>query len=73
MAEKDGRINNTISELERLQGVANEMLDSHVRVLMHEKPYGTSFGLTKLETFKPAGTQLNYVNALKIVRDSTLT
>jgi hypothetical protein len=69
MAE-NGRLNNIIAGLDRLQREANEILDGHVRVLMHSKPYGTSFGLTKMETFLPAGTTLNYAAALKIVRDS---
>ncbi len=66
---ENGRLINTIADLERLQRDANEMLDSYVRVLMHSKPYGTSFGQTKIETYKSAGTTLNYAGALKIVRD----
>jgi hypothetical protein len=70
MATNTGRLDNIIKELERWQGAANEVLDHHVQVLLCDMPRGTSFGKVKLRTFMPAGITLDYVNALKMVRDT---
>jgi hypothetical protein len=63
------RLNSIIAGLKRLQRDANEILDGRVRILLHTKPHGTSFGQTKMEAFKAAGTTLNYVRALEMARD----
>jgi hypothetical protein len=64
------RLDRIISELERLHGDAQEIFDTHIDVLLRDKPHGTSFGVTKLsELAEPAGSTLDYVRALKLVRE----
>lgn len=64
------RIDRLISDLQRIQGDANAIFDAHVDVMLRAAPYGTSFGATKYELLAPAGSTLNYVKALGVIRDT---
>jgi hypothetical protein len=64
-----GRLDNIIRELERLHKDAQDIFNAHVDVVRCQSP-GTSFGVLKAyEICTPAGSALNYINALKIVRE----
>jgi hypothetical protein len=70
MAQSVSRLDRIITELEKLQSEANDIFDAHVDVVMCDLPRGTSFGATKLrEIAEPAGLTINYVKALKLLRD----
>ena len=63
-----GRLDRIIAELERLHDDAQDIFDAHidfVRCRMPEVPFGV---LKSREIAGPAGNSLNYINALKIVR-----
>jgi hypothetical protein len=63
-----GRLDNIIKELERLHHDAQDIFDAHVDLVRCQMPE-VSFGILKSrEIAAPAGNSLNYVNALKIVR-----
>ena len=64
------RVQQTIDQLEELHQQAHEIFDARVEVILAGQPYGTSFGATKVNCiFAPAGRTLNYVQALKNLRD----
>jgi hypothetical protein len=70
MAPAVGRIDNTIKELERLHAVARDIIDAHVDYVRCKTP-GVPAGIVEqCEINGPAGSALNYVAALKIVRKS---
>jgi hypothetical protein len=63
-----GRLDNIIKELERLHNDAHDIIDAHVDSVRCLTP-GIPFGVLKSrEIAGPAGNSLNYINALKIVR-----
>jgi hypothetical protein len=70
MAPNTGRLDHIIDELRRLHADADNILDAHVNCLLRDLPPGTSFGATKYRALEPAGRALNYVEALRLVRDS---
>jgi hypothetical protein len=73
MARSVKRLDRIIAELEKLHNEANDIFDAHVDVVMCDLPRGTSFGVTKLrEITEPAGLTLNYVKALKLIRDRAI-
>lgn len=64
-----GRLDNIIKELERLHGDAQDIFDAHIEVVRCQTP-GIPFGVLKsCEIANPAGSSLNYIAALKIVRE----
>ena len=64
-----GRLDKIITQLERLQSDASEIIDAHVTALHCQYPPGTSWGATKAAyIFPQAGSQLNFVKALKFIR-----
>jgi hypothetical protein len=63
-----GRLDRIVNELERLQHDAQEILDHHVDYLKCSSPT-VPFGTLKARAIaQPAGSEINYVKALKIVR-----
>jgi hypothetical protein len=66
-----GRVDETIAGLERFQRVARDILDAYVDARLCDAPPGTPFGSLKyFEIAQPAGSALNYIAALKLVRDN---
>ena len=64
-----GRLDRIIRELEQLHNEAQQIFDAHVEVECCRSP-GIPFGTIKMcEIAGPAGSTLNYINALKIVRE----
>ncbi len=64
-----GRLDRIIRELEQLHDEAQGIFDAHVEVERCRNP-GIPFGTIKMcEIAGPAGSSLNYINALKIVRE----
>ena len=64
-----GRLDRIINELERLHDEAQDILDAHIEVERCRIP-GIPFGTIKMcEIAGPAGSSLNYIKALKIVRE----
>ena len=73
MARNVSRLDSIIEQLEGLHGDAQNIFDAHVDCLMCDQPRGTSFGMLKArEITTPAGSALNYVKALKLVRERIL-
>jgi hypothetical protein len=63
-----GRLDRIINELEELHNEAQSIFDAHVEVERCRSP-GVPFGtIKKCEIAGPAGSALNYIQALKIVR-----
>jgi hypothetical protein len=64
-----GRLDNIISELERLHADAQDIFDAHINYRFHVERGKVPFGVLKSrEIAAPAGSAINYVEALKIVR-----
>ena len=64
-----GRLDRIIRELEQLHKEAQDIFDAHVDVMRCQSP-GLSWGVLKsCEIATPAGSTLNYIAALKIVRE----
>ena len=64
-----GRLDRIIDDLERLHDEAQDIFDAHIEVercRIPQVPFGT---LKMCEIAAPAGSALNYVQALKIVRE----
>jgi hypothetical protein len=70
MAPNTGRLDRIIEELRRLHADADDIIDSHVNVVLCDLPSCTSFGETKYRVLEPAGRSINYIAALKLVKDS---
>ncbi len=65
-----GRLDRIVTELERLQKDADEILDTYTDQLVSKEPAGTSWGVTKYSRVAyPAGSTINRVAALKMLRD----
>jgi len=65
-----GRLDDTIAQFEKLQEVAQEIIDAHVERLRAQTP-GIPFGVLKsCSIINRAGPDINYVKALKIVREN---
>jgi hypothetical protein len=68
-----GRLDHIVSELERLNSDAQEILNHHIDCLKRGSPT-TPFGTLKArEILQPAGTAPNLIAALKIVRQRILS
>ena len=64
-----GRLDDIIAQLEKLQKDAQEIFDAHVDELRCNTPCA-SFGVLKTRAIAaPAGSTLNYVAALKMLRE----
>lgn len=64
-----GRLDRIMRELGQLHDEAQDIFDAHVEVLRCQNP-GIPFGTIKMcEIAGPAGSSLNYIEALKIVRE----
>jgi hypothetical protein len=64
-----GRLDRIIRELEQLHKEAQDIFDAHVEVARCKSP-GIPWGVLKsCEIATPAGSTLNYIAALKIVRE----
>jgi hypothetical protein len=67
-----GRLDNIISDLERLQQDAQRIFDAHIDELHIQHP-DTPFGVLKArEIAMPAGSTLNYIAALKMLREKII-
>jgi hypothetical protein len=64
------RLDRIIGELDRLHRDADQIFDAHVICILRDLPPDTSFGVTKYRFLEPAGRAINYIEALKLVRDS---
>lgn len=74
MAQNVSRLDSIIEQLEQLHKDAQGIFDAHVDCLMCDQPLGTSFGVLKARAITtPAGSALNYVRALKLVRERILS
>ena len=63
------RLDRIIKELEQLHLDAHDIIDAHIDCARCQTP-GIPFGVLKSrEIAQPAGNSLNYINALKIVRE----
>jgi hypothetical protein len=63
-----GRLDNIIKELERLHAEAQDIFDAHIDFVRWRAP-SVPFGILKFrEIARPAGSTMDYVAALKIVR-----
>ena len=64
-----GRLDRIIRELEKLHSKAQGIFDAHIDFMRCRSP-GTPFGVMKaFEITNPAGSALDYVAALKILRE----
>jgi hypothetical protein len=64
-----GRLDNIIRDLEGLHRDAQEIFDWHVDYCLAKDTSVKSFGEMKLrEIARPAGSAINYIEALKLVR-----
>ena len=63
-----GRLDNIIGELERLHKDAQDIFSAHIDYVLCQSP-DVPFGVLKArEICTPAGSALNYIAALKLVR-----
>jgi hypothetical protein len=68
-----GRLDSIVEQLQRLQHDANGILDAYIDEQMSNCPPGTSFGAMKHWVLRSVGSTLDYVAALKLVRDELTT
>lgn len=67
-----GRIDRIVKDLERLHAEAQEIFNAHIDYVACRSP-SVPFGTLKArEIAGPAGNALNYIAALKIVREKIL-
>lgn len=64
-----GRLDSIITNLERLQKDANEIINTYTDGFLCNAAPGVSWGATKHWLVAPAGSTLNYVAALKLLRE----
>jgi hypothetical protein len=70
MARAVGRLDDIVAQLESLQSDANRILNAYTDELMCREPRGTSWGDLKYRKIAaPAGSTINHVAALKLVRE----
>jgi len=68
-----GKLDKAITELEKAEQTATEILDEYTDVLVTGQPEGSSWGVTRYNLImKPAGSRLNYLAALKQLKDRLL-
>jgi hypothetical protein len=68
MARAVGRLDETIAQLEKLHKVADDIFDAHIDDIRREMP-GVPWGALKTcEIAVPAGSTLDYVAGLKLLR-----
>lgn len=68
-----GRLDSIIAGLEKLQKDADEIINTYTEGLLCNAAPGVSWGATKHRLIAPAGSTLNYVAALKLVREKLTT
>jgi len=69
----NGKLDKAINELEKAEQEATEILDQYTDVLITGQPEGSSWGVTRYNLImKPAGSRLNYLAALKQLKDRLL-
>jgi hypothetical protein len=67
-----GRLDRIIRELEQLHKEAQDIFNAHIDFVRCQSP-GIPFGVLKAcEIATPAGSTLNYIAALKIVREKII-
>ena len=64
-----GRIDDLIVQLERLQSDAQDIFNAHVEELRRDAPPHVGFGALKAGLLAPAGPAVNYIEALKLLRE----
>lgn len=65
-----GRLDDIVAQLERLQKDANQIPDAYTDELICREPRGTSWGDLKYRKIAaPAGSTIDHIAALKLVRD----
>jgi hypothetical protein len=65
-----GRLDDIIARLEKLHKEAQGIFDAHIDRVMRDYPPGTSFGWLKAKEITiPAGSTLNYIAALRMLRE----
>ena len=70
----DGKLNRVIEELEKAEQEATQILDEYTDALVANEPPHTSWGVVRFnKIMSPAGSRLNYVKALKQLRDKLLS
>jgi hypothetical protein len=68
-----GKLDQAIDELQKAEQKATEILDQYTDVLVAGQPEGSSWGVTRYnQIMKPAGSRLNYLAALKQLKDRLL-
>jgi hypothetical protein len=68
-----GKLDKAIDELQKAEQTATEILDQYTDVLVTGQPEGVSWGVTRYNLImKPAGSRLNYLAALKQLKDRLL-
>jgi hypothetical protein len=67
------KLDKAITELEKAEQEATQILDDYTDVLVTGQPEGSSWGVTRYnQIMKPAGSRLNYLAALKQLKDRLL-
>jgi hypothetical protein len=68
-----GKLDKAINELEKAEQTATEILDEYTDVLVRRGPSNISWGVTRFRhIMAPAGSRLNYLAALRQLRDRLL-
>jgi hypothetical protein len=67
------RLNRAIEDLEKAEQEATQILDEYTDVLVAGEPPYSSWGVVRYnKIMSPAGSRLNYLRALKQLRDKLL-
>lgn len=67
------KLDKAITDLEKAKQEATEILDQYTDVLVTGQPEGSSWGVTRYNfIMKPAGSRLNYLAALKQLKNRLL-
>ena len=67
------KLDKAITELEKAEKEATQILDDYTDVLVSGEPPYTSWGVVRYnKIMQPAGSRLNYLKALKQLRDKLL-
>lgn len=68
-----GKLDKAIAELQQAESLASELLDTYTDALVARCPPGTSWSVTRYNNImKPAGSRLNYLAALRQLRQRLL-
>ena len=69
MARAVGRLDDTIAQLERLHKVAHDIFDAHIDDMRRQCPGVPWSTLKACEIAAPAGSSMDIVRGLKILRE----